>query len=308
MVARLNHLTKNQARRAVRVMHGDAHRADRDHRHRRHRRAGLRLRLPATAAGSSTSSRSRRPSTAAVPRTESESSRVRLRSRESRTMPRTRDAAFFAAGGGRRAWLVGKVLPTRLDALSPLQADPRPGRAGRRRDRASAGSASSARSRRSILGFALLGIVRVEPAPVDVVFAILIAATYAVRHAQPRVPAFIAIPLALFAARDAPLDGQRDRPAPGDQLRVHHALPDRPRRVAVVGVHPRALGEGRDEDVHHRGRDLAALLGPLALYFPMPRQELRSSSARHAGRGPVQGPERLLARSSSRPRSSCSRS
>lgn len=50
-----------------------------------------------------------------------------------------------------------------------------------------------------ILGFALLGIVRVEPAPVDAVFALLIAATFAVGHVRPRVPSFVAVPLALFA-------------------------------------------------------------------------------------------------------------
>ena len=50
-----------------------------------------------------------------------------------------------------------------------------------------------------ILGFALLGIVRVEPAPVDAVFALLIAATFAVRHARPRIPSFVALPVAAFA-------------------------------------------------------------------------------------------------------------
>jgi hypothetical protein len=49
-----------------------------------------------------------------------------------------------------------------------------------------------------MLGFALLGIVRVQPAPVDVVFALLIFSTYVLHHAPPRIPPFIAIPLSAF--------------------------------------------------------------------------------------------------------------
>ncbi len=48
------------------------------------------------------------------------------------------------------------------------------------------------------LGFVLLLAVRVEPAPSDAVFAILIATSYVVARPKPRVPAFIAFPLAAF--------------------------------------------------------------------------------------------------------------
>ena len=48
------------------------------------------------------------------------------------------------------------------------------------------------------LGFVLLLAVRIEPAPSDAVFAILIATSYIVRRPKPRVPAFIAFPLATF--------------------------------------------------------------------------------------------------------------
>jgi hypothetical protein len=49
------------------------------------------------------------------------------------------------------------------------------------------------------LGFALLGVVLVEPAPVDLVLAMLIAASYAVGHVVPRIPLVVGLPLALFA-------------------------------------------------------------------------------------------------------------
>lgn len=47
-----------------------------------------------------------------------------------------------------------------------------------------------------VLAFALLGIVRVEPAPVDAVFALLIVASFATRAPRPQVPIFVAMPLA----------------------------------------------------------------------------------------------------------------
>ncbi len=49
------------------------------------------------------------------------------------------------------------------------------------------------------LAFALLGVVIVEPAPVDLVFGLLIAASYAIGHVSPRVPVFIGIPMAIYA-------------------------------------------------------------------------------------------------------------
>jgi hypothetical protein len=112
-----------------------------------------------------------------------------------RTMTRTRDTAFFALAAV-TCLLVGRVLPMRLDALSPLKLTLVPigiiAAIG-------IGWLSAVRPLAALtLAFALLGIVRVQPAPVDVVFAILIAATYAARHAQPRVPTFIAIPVALY--------------------------------------------------------------------------------------------------------------
>jgi hypothetical protein len=50
-----------------------------------------------------------------------------------------------------------------------------------------------------VLAFALLGAVRVEPAPVDAAFAILIVATFVTGEVHPRVPGFLAIPVAGFA-------------------------------------------------------------------------------------------------------------
>ena len=49
-----------------------------------------------------------------------------------------------------------------------------------------------------VLAFALLGVVRVEPAPVDAVFGLLIAATLVTRSVRPRVPPFIGIAIAAF--------------------------------------------------------------------------------------------------------------
>jgi O-antigen ligase len=48
-------------------------------------------------------------------------------------------------------------------------------------------------------GFALLAVVRTEPAPVDVVFAVLMLSTAASGRVRPKVPHLVGIPLALFA-------------------------------------------------------------------------------------------------------------
>jgi hypothetical protein len=112
-------------------------------------------------------------------------------------IPRTRDAAFFALAAV-VCLAIGKVLPTRLDELSPLKLILFPVALVAA---LAIGWFSVVRPLGTLIfGFALLGIVRIEPAPVDFVLAVLIAATYAVRHAQPRIPAFIAIPLSLFGA------------------------------------------------------------------------------------------------------------
>ena len=49
------------------------------------------------------------------------------------------------------------------------------------------------------LAFALLAIARVEPAPVDAIFALLIVATVLGERVQPRVPPFVSVPLVGFA-------------------------------------------------------------------------------------------------------------
>src|SRR5581483_8339716 len=92
---------------------------------------------------------------------------------------------------------VGKVLPRELDTLTP-----------KKLIAFSvglplivwAGWLSVARPLAAFsLGFALLGIVLVEPAPVDVVFGLLIASTYVLRNVRPLVPSFVALPLAGYA-------------------------------------------------------------------------------------------------------------
>jgi hypothetical protein len=46
--------------------------------------------------------------------------------------------------------------------------------------------------------FVLLGVVQVQPAPVDVIFALLIATTVATVRARPLVPVFVGLPLAAY--------------------------------------------------------------------------------------------------------------
>ena len=48
------------------------------------------------------------------------------------------------------------------------------------------------------LGFALLGLVRFEPAPVDLVFALLIIGALSAHRIRPRIPAYLGSALALF--------------------------------------------------------------------------------------------------------------
>ncbi|MFZ0341520.1 MAG: hypothetical protein WAL31_04225, partial [Gaiellaceae bacterium] len=48
------------------------------------------------------------------------------------------------------------------------------------------------------VAFVLLGIVDVQPAPVDAFFALLIATTVATVRTRPNIPAFVGVPLAAF--------------------------------------------------------------------------------------------------------------
>lgn len=49
-----------------------------------------------------------------------------------------------------------------------------------------------------VFAFSLVGLVRVEPAPVDIVFGLLIVASFATKPVRPRLPAFVGLPLAGF--------------------------------------------------------------------------------------------------------------
>lgn len=108
---------------------------------------------------------------------------------------RPRDAAFAALAVA-LCLLVGRLLPGRLEALSHAKLLLLP--AALALALAAGWLALAHPFRAFVLGFALLGIVDVQPAPVDVVFALLLAASVATTRTTPRVPAFVALPLAGF--------------------------------------------------------------------------------------------------------------
>ena len=113
-----------------------------------------------------------------------------------RSVPRTRDGLFLV-GALLLCLVVGDVLPGRLESSSALSVTLVPAALV---FLLIAGWLAFVRPVAAILlAFALLGVVRIEPAPVDLVFALLIAATVATTHIRPQLPPFVSIPLAGFA-------------------------------------------------------------------------------------------------------------
>ena len=112
-----------------------------------------------------------------------------------RRLPPVKSAAL-AVGGIGLSLAVGKMLPSQVESLPTSQLVLVPAALA-----ALVGVAWLSIYRQHaalLLAFALLGVVRKEPAPVDLVFALLIAATYAVGRPRPRVPTFVGLPLAVF--------------------------------------------------------------------------------------------------------------
>jgi hypothetical protein len=110
--------------------------------------------------------------------------------------PRLKDAGLIV-GAAILCLAVGKLLPGLLGGLKPSRVVLVPAALV---FLLVVGWLSVVRPRAAfVLAFALLGIVRVQPAPVDAVFAILIATTFAIGGARPRIPAFVGIPLTAFA-------------------------------------------------------------------------------------------------------------
>lgn len=113
-----------------------------------------------------------------------------------RHAPRLQDIGLVA-GGALVCLAVGKLLPGMLEGLAPSRLVLVP--AVLVFALIAAWLAVTRPRIAFVLAFSLLGVVRVEPAPVDAVFALLIAATFALSHARPHVPSFIALPVAAFA-------------------------------------------------------------------------------------------------------------
>lgn len=106
------------------------------------------------------------------------------------------DHAGFALAGLVVSLLLAKALPAQLEAMSPTKLVAVPVALV---FLVVVGWLSITRAATVLaLGFVLLLAVRVEPAPSDAVFAILIVATYLLRRPKPQVPPFVAIPLAGF--------------------------------------------------------------------------------------------------------------
>ena len=102
----------------------------------------------------------------------------------------------FVLGTAVLCLAIGRFLPGRLEALSPSKLLLLPVAL---LFVLAAGWLSLTRPLRAfVLGFALLGVVTVQPAPVDIVFALLIATTVLTTRTRPQVPAFVALPLACF--------------------------------------------------------------------------------------------------------------
>ena len=91
---------------------------------------------------------------------------------------------------------VGEVLPGRLETLSPTKLAALPIAL---LFVLAAGWLSLERPLAAFaVAFVLLGVVDVQPAPVDAIFALLIATTVATVRTRPHIPAFVGLPLAGF--------------------------------------------------------------------------------------------------------------
>lgn len=106
------------------------------------------------------------------------------------------DHAGFLLAGLVLSLLLAKALPTELESLSPTMLAVVPVAL---LVLVVVGWLSITRATTVLaLGFVLLLAVRIEPAPSDAVFAILIIATFVLRRPRLHVPAFIAVPLGGF--------------------------------------------------------------------------------------------------------------
>ena len=100
----------------------------------------------------------------------------------------------FAAGAFALCLVVARLLPGRLETLSGSKLTVLP--VALALVLAVSWLSAVHPFKAFVLAFALLAIVQVQPAPVDIVFALLIATTVATVRVQPRIPAFVGLPLA----------------------------------------------------------------------------------------------------------------
>ncbi len=187
-----------------------------------------------------------------------------------RRSPRARDVALLAAAVLVCAAL-GRLLPGKLESLSPTKIELLPVVLV---FVLVAGLLALARPLAAFtLGFALLGIVRIQPAPVDVVFALLIATSFVVQRVRPRVPAFVAFPLLAFVL----LSILSIANAAG----LHRALQFEAITIYMIALAVWLSWAFTQPDWVHAAAKayivvavISAALGPLALYLPLPGKNL----------------------------------
>jgi hypothetical protein len=187
-----------------------------------------------------------------------------------RGSPRTRDLAFLA-GATLFCLEVGRLLPGRLESLShtSLLAVP----VALIFVLAVSWLVGSRPLAALALGVSLLGIVRVEPAPVDLVFGLLIVSTIVSKHARPRVPAFVAFPLAAF--------GVLSILSMTNAVDLHRAVKFESITIYMIAL-ALWLSWAFTQEIWVRTAmrtyivvaAICGALGPIALYLPLPGKDL----------------------------------
>jgi hypothetical protein len=119
------------------------------------------------------------------------------------------------------------------------------------------------------LGFALLWIVRVQPSPADVVFALLIVTTFMSVRMRPRIPSFVGIPLAclvLFSLLSAVNATDFHRAMSFELITVYMVL----LAIWCTWAFARPDWLHLALKLYIAGAIISGALGPLALYTPFP--------------------------------------
>lgn len=133
-----------------------------------------------------------------------------------------------------------------------------------------------------LLAFGLLGIVRFDPAPVDAVFALLIAATTVMRPVRPRVPSFVALPLWAFVivsilSMTNAVGLQRALEFEG--ITIYMII----LAVWLSWAFTQKSWVSLAVKTYIVVAAVAGLLGPVALYLPLPARNIFLSGARAEG-------------------------